>query len=391
MSPRTFTPQTESDVAEIVRGAEAPFEIVAHGTKRAYGRPVDADTVLDVSALSGIVAYEPEELVLAARAATPIAEIETVLAAMNQMLAFEPVEWGPLFGGPAASTLGGIVAVNACGPRRASAGAVRDSMIGCRFVNGRGEVVKAGGRVIKNVTGFDIPKLMAGAFGTLGVLTEIVLRVVPKPPRVAALAIACDAEEGLRLLREAAKSPVDASAFAYCPAPVMRRLDVGRDGTAFIRVAGSAEAVADKIGLLQSLFAGRETATLDDGATRALFRGVGNGAFADDDSDLWRLCVPPSRAYEAIAAAQAAEWCADWAGGLLWIALPADETTAERLRGVAVHLGGHATLVRASEAARRRIGVFQPETQARATLTKSVKAAFDPKRLINPGRMFEGV
>src|SRR4029078_10514302 len=178
---------------------DSSFEIMGAGTKREFGRPVKADAILDVSALSGILKYEPEELVLTARAGTPIAEIQAVLAQKRQMLPFEPADWGPLFDARAGrATLGGVVATNACGSRRVKSGAVRDSVIGCRFVNGRGEAIKAGGDVIKNVTGFDLPKLMCGAFGTLGVLTEITLRVGPLPERVAAIAVRdCDSGAGL--------------------------------------------------------------------------------------------------------------------------------------------------------------------------------------------------
>lgn len=215
------SPINEAEIADAVREAAektASFEIVSGGTKRDYGRPVAADTILDVSALSGIVKYEPEELVLSARAATPIAQIQAVLAEKNQMLGFEPADWGPLFGaGAGRATLGGVVATNACGSRRVKAGAVRDHIIGCRFVNGKGEIVKAGGPVIKNVTGFDIPKLMCGAFGTLGVLTEITLRVSPLPERVAAMMIYCSVEEGLSVLREAARLPLDVSGLVYVP------------------------------------------------------------------------------------------------------------------------------------------------------------------------------
>ena len=384
-------PASETELAEIVREAKAPFEIVAHGTKRAFGRPVEADAILDTSALSGIVSYEPEELVLSARAATPMTEIESALAAKQQMLAFEPAEWAPLFGAREGSTLAGIVATNACGPRRVKAGAVRDSVIGCRFVNGRGEAVKAGGHVIKNVTGFDIPKLMAGACGTLGVFTEITLRVVPRPPRVAALSIVCEPNEGLRLLRDAAKSAVDATGLAYCPAGAMKRLDAGSAGAALIRVEGSEETVSDKLGLLRSRLSGHDCTDLDDDMTRALFRGIGGGVFTVDHADLWRLSVPSSQTDEARVAAHAQDWCADWAGGLLWLALPADAATAERLRGITANYGGHATLMRGSESARRTLPVFEPESPARAELTRRVKAAFDPRHLFNPGRMFEGV
>ena len=383
------SPTNETEAAEAVREAadkDARLDVVSGGGKCALGRPVEADAILDMSALSGIVKYEPEELVLIARAGTPMAEIEAALSEKNQMLGFEPADWGPLFGnGSGRATIAGVVATNACGARRVKAGAVRDSVIGCRFVNGRAEIVKAGGPVIKNVTGFDVPKLMCGAFGTLGVLTEISLKVGPAPERAAAVAVRnCAPEAGLRLLREAASLPLDATGLAYLPA--------GTYGTALIRVEGTTAAVVEKLALLHSRFAGQELVTLNDDTTRASFDEITNGAaFVNRETDLWRLCVPPSHAYEAVKSSDASDWYADWAGGLLWLALPANDDTATRLRVITTRFGGHATLVRASEDARKRLAVFEPEPPARAELTRAVKAAFDPKRVLNPGRMFESV
>jgi glycolate oxidase FAD binding subunit len=388
-------PQTESEIAEIVREAKGPFEIASHGTKRAFGRPVAAETILDVGALSGIMNYEPEELVLTACAATPMADIEMALSAKNQMLAFEPADWGPLFDAPEGqATPAGVVATNACGSRRVKAGAVRDSVIGCRFVNGSGEAIKAGGRVIKNVTGFDIAKLMAGAMGTLGAMTEITLRVVPKPERIAAIAIFCGGEDGLRLLREAAKLPVDATGLAYCPAPLMERLDAPcrGEGAALIRIEGSNPAVDQKIAVLAQWMAKCDSSRLDEDVAERVFNSAGRGgAFLGADADLWRLCVPPTEAQAAQMESGADDWYADWAGAMLWLGLPADDGTATRLRTITAKYGGHATLMRGSKEARKTLAVFEPESTARAELTRSVKAAFDPKHLFNPGRMFEGV
>jgi glycolate dehydrogenase FAD-binding subunit len=395
MTTQVLKPQSEVEIADIVRGARAPFEIMAHGTKREYGRPVDADTILDVSALSGIVSYEPEELVLSARAATPMTEIQAALGERNQMLAFEPADWGPLFGAPAGkASLGGTVATNASGSRRVKTGAVRDSVIGCRFINGRGEAIKAGGRVIKNVTGFDIAKLMAGAFGTLGVMTEITVRVIPRPERVAAVALYCSPQDGLRALRDAARLPIDATGLAYFPAAIMKRFDAPcpDEGASLIRVEGSGPAADEKIGVLTRWIEGRERAWLEGDIAALLFDAAGDGAaLADADANIWRLCVPATDAPAALAASGTTDWYADWAGGLLWLSLPATGEIAARLRAITARFGGHATLTRAPEEARRTLAVFEPELPARAGLTGSVKAAFDPNRLFNPGRMFEGV
>jgi glycolate oxidase FAD binding subunit len=378
--------ENEAEAAEAVRDFAArgvSLEIVSGGSKRACGRPVEADALLEVSALSGIVSYEPDELVITVRAATKLAEVDAALAAKKQMLAFSPVDWGPLFGGGhGRATLAGIVATNGTGSRRIKAGAVRDHLIGCRFVNGAGEIIRAGGRVVKNVSGFDIPKLMCGAFGTLGVLTELTFRVAPLAERAPAVKIRCGAEDGLRLLRQVAGLAVEPTGLAY----------LAGEGCAFTRVEGSEAAVADKLSVLNWTFANQGPELVDDRATAKLFRDAGNGAvLANAGSDLWRLVVPSSAAYEAVTASGAGNWYADWAGGLLWLALPGDALIAERLHGITARLGGHATLMRASEAARAEAHVFAPEPPARAALTRSVKAAFDPGRVLNPGRMYRDV
>ena len=395
-----LTPTDETEVADAVRDAAqkgTSLEIVSAGTKGDFGRPVEADAILDVRAISGILKYEPEELVLTVRAGTPVAEIEALLGEKNQMLGFAPADWGPLFGSPESrATLAGIVATNACGSRKVKAGAVRDHVIGCRFVNGSGEAIKAGGRVIKNVTGFDLPKLMCGAFGTLGVLTELTMRVSPAPERVAGLVILdCAAETGLGVLRRAARLAVDASGLAYLPPQAMARsevLDADGSGIALIRVEGSAPAVSEKLALLRREFADHDLALLEADRTTAIFREIGDGSFfAGPEGDIWRLCVPPSDANGALQDAGPAFWYADWAGGLLWLEAPANEASAARLRGITNRFGGHATLMRAPCEARAQLSVFEPEAPARAALTRAVKAAFDPKHVLNPGRMFEDI
>jgi glycolate oxidase FAD binding subunit len=387
VSVQAIRPSDEAGVADAVRAAAekgTALEIVSAGTKRALGCPVSADAMLDTSALSGIVKYEPEELVLTARASTPLADIDAALRAKNQMLGFEPADWGPLFGTSARrATLAGTVAANACGSRRIKAGAVRDAAIGCRFVNGSGEIIQAGGHVIKNVTGFDLPKLMCGAYGTLGVLTELTLRVSPAPERVATLVLKNRAaDDGLRALREAAGLPVDASGLAYLAA----------EDCAYVRVEGTPAGVAEKLHLLRTHFADHDLAILEDDETRVFFRDIGDGRpFVAQESDIWRLSVPASEAYLAVETAHASVWYADWAGGLLWLALPATEEIAARLHAITGRLGGHTTLFRATSEARSRLQVFEPESAARVELTRAVKAAFDPKHVLNPGRMYKDI
>jgi glycolate oxidase FAD binding subunit len=229
------------------------------------------------------------------------------------------------------------------------------------------------------------------------VLTELTLRVVPLPPRTMAYALAiASAEAGLRALRQAAVLPVDPTGLAYLPDAVREAGTTagvvplaGAAGIAVIRLEGAEEALEEKLAILRQIFAGFDTVTLDDAVTASLFREIGTGGvFVNHATDIWRLCVPSSAAHEAVERSGAQFWYADWAGGLLWLGLNGDEETAKRLRAITAFLGGHATLMRASAEARESLQVFEPEPPARAGLTRTVKAAFDPHRLFNPGRMY---
>ena len=391
MSTQRFRPATDREAAELIRDAAQngkSFEIISSGTKRNLGRPLAANAILDMSALTGIIDYKPEELVLSARAGTKLAEIEPALAKHNQVLGFEPCDWGSMLGARAENqTIAGILGADVCGPRRVKSGSVRDHVIGCHFINGIGETIKAGGTVIKNVTGFDIPKLMCGAFGTLGALTEVTLRVLPRAQRSATLVLrGRPPQEGLSALIAAAQTPADATALAYLPGWA---IGGGSNGEALIRIEGTPAALDEKLGLLRGRFPQAETALLNDEETQTLFHKIGDASLFGVEGDIWRLCVPASHAASAIAEAEAQHWYADWAGGLLWLQLPASIEIAERLRRITARLSGHATLFRASPEARQSIGVFEPETPVRSQLTKAIKQAFDPEHVFNRGRMFE--
>ncbi|HEV2563325.1 MAG TPA: FAD-binding protein [Rhizomicrobium sp.] len=365
---------SEAELADVIRGRDAPLEIIGAGTKRDYGKPLENLDVLDVSALSGILSYEPEELVITARAATPVAEIEAAIAEKNQRLGFDPADWGPLFGAPASkATIAGALSADTSGSARVRFGGARDHLLGYRAVNGLGEAYKAGGRVVKNVTGFDLPKLICGAMGTLGVLTEVTLRLVPRAHASATLVVKdIQPGEGLALLRRVWSSPLEATGLAY----------VHEWAAAYIRLEGGPTPLKDKIASLRTLLHGMEVLKVADG--EATFRKIGSGAvFIDQSLDIWRICVPPSEAAKTAEAIASPRWLADWAGGLLWVGM---NETAD-LHDIAKRAGGHATLMRASVETRSRIPVFPPEEEIRAALTRSVKAAFDPKDLFNPGRM----
>jgi glycolate dehydrogenase FAD-binding subunit len=370
----TFRVSSETELVEVVcaaRESKRVFEIVGHGTKRGFGRPVECNDVLDLSGLNGIVNYEPDEMIITARAGTPVAEIEGALAEENQRLGFEPADWGPLFGAPLNSaTIGGVLSADANGSAAVRYGRCRDHLLGFRAVNGFGEAYKAGGKVVKNVTGFDLPKLFCGAMGTLGPMTEMTLRVFSKPPILQTYAIEdMSPEDGLALLRRVWSSPLESSGLAF------------QGGTAFIRLEGYRAALEEKIAVLRSLSDAelQRCSEADDP-----FRGIASGTIIDTSGvTVWRIHVPPADAAKLISEVQPLSWCADWAGGLLWAACDLKSD----VRGTAKRFDARAVRMRGGDS----IPPFAPEDRVRAELTYRVKAAFDPLRLFNPGRMWEGV
>lgn len=398
----TLLARDEQDVADAVAaafGRRRTLDIVGAGSKRALGRPVAADAVLDVSALSGVTLYEPEELVLAARCGTPRRDIEDMLAARGQMLAFEPMDTGPLLGVAAeAGTLGGLIAVNLSGPRRISAGAARDHALGVRAVSGRGEVFKAGGRVVKNVTGYDLPRLFAGAFGTLGIATEITLKVLPRPQTECTMLVCgLSPARAAEAMSAAMGSSSEVSGAAHAPAAVAGRLPgLGAADTVMLRLEGVAPSVRARRDMLARVlgpFGAVEM--LEAGASAALWRAVRDAApFAGPGARaLWRISTAPMAGpalAAQLSAALGAEAYCDWAGGLVWLCLPGEDPAADAVRAALAPYGGHATLIRASAAERARARVFQPLDGALAALTQRVKASFDPGGVLNPGRMHEG-
>ena len=388
--------ESEAQVVEAVRMARerrTALEIVGGGTRRAFGRPIECETVLDVSRLSGIVNYEPEELIQTVKPGTSLAEIETLLSANGQRLGFDPQDWSALLGSTGTSTIGGAISCNADGPAAIRYGRARDHLLGFRAVNGFGEAFKAGGRVVKNVTGFDLPKLICGAMGTLGVLTELTFRVFPKPPETRCFALRnLVPSRGPKLLKRVWSSPLDATGLAYLPPKAAEHFaqvaDCGH-GAVLVRVEGTAASLAEKRAMLRDIMPGAEP--LDAGADP--FRRIGSGEiFAGSLLDVTRTVLAPSKPspYDGYEPPLKEEdwslWIADWAGALIWRA-----NTAGISSGRAPAFDGGATLLRASVETRMRSHVFPPEEPARAALTRAVKTAFDPFGLFNPGRMYEGV
>lgn len=386
----TLKPETDDQVIEIVRWALAgavPLELAGRGSKRGFGRPVQAAHALDLSGLAGIEVYEPEELVLTARPGTPMAEIEAALAASGQALAFEPPDLGPLYGGPAgAGTLGGTVGCNLSGPRRLKAGAARDHVLGIEAVSGRGQAFKSGGRVVKNVTGYDLPKLLTGAFGTLAAMTRITVKVLPAPETVRTLVIAgLDDTAGVAVLTRALTSPYEVSGAAHLPAGIL-----GDAARSLVRIEGFGPSVDSRVASLSQLLGDAgPVAVLDPGESVDLWRRIRDvSPFAGDGRAVWRVSVAPTAGPRIAAAAGGAHYF-DWGGGLVWIAVPPDgDAGAASIRAaVGAAGGGHATLVRAPAGLRAALPVFEPQPPALLALERRVRESFDPKGILSPGRM----
>ncbi len=401
-------PGDAAQLAEAVAWAvaeEAPLEVVGHGSKRTLGRPVQAAQLLDVSALSGITMYEPAELVMSAGPGTPLAEIEAALAENDQQLAFEPPDLGPLLGSRAgAASIGGVFACNLAGSRRIKAGGARDHFLGVHAVTGRGEAMKAGGRVVKNVTGYDLCKLFAGSYGTLAVMSELTFKVLPAPAKTrTVLVFGLDDAAAARAMTAALTSPHEVSGAAHLPAAIAARSAVGYVADAgaavtALRVEGPAPSVEHRCAALRELLGGfgavEELHGRNSGALWCELRDA--APFARDDGRVvWRLSVPPTAGagvVARVAAETGAEAYYDWGGGLVWLTLGAGgDGGAERVRGEVAKVGGHATLLRADAGLRANAAVFQPQAAPLAALTARVKDAFDPRRVLNPGRMYAGV
>ena len=394
-------PESEADLAEAVAGAQGPLAIRGGGTR---GGAVLGE-VLETGGLSGITLYEPGALTLVARAGTPLAEIETALEREGQRLAFEPMDHRVLLGGTGAPTVGGVVAANVSGPRRIQAGAARDFCLGVRFVDGRGTVIKNGGRVMKNVTGYDLVKLMAGSWGTLGVLSEVSLKVLPAPEAAASLAVpVATASEAVAVMSAALGSPFDVNGAAYRP----------EAGCVVLRIEGFDGSVGYRAERLAALFAGRG-AEIDREGVGETWRALRDVAVLKDHPLVWKLSMASRDMVPALLEPAARDmgfdYQLDWGGGLCWLGMTVAQLDACAARfgtgdpwatAVAVHRGlqermvapdaanrlrGHATLVKAPEPVATQVPRFQPEPAGLAALTAGLRQRFDPRGILNPGLM----
>ncbi len=391
------TPSSEADACAFVASAVAarmPLALIGGGTRAGLGRPTQTEGTLSSAGLTGITLYEPAEMVIGARAGTPLSQVQKTLAERGQMLPFEPMDHRALYGTSGEPTIGAVAAGNISGPRRINAGAARDSLIGIRLVNGKGEAIKSGGRVMKNVTGLDLVKLVAGSFGTLGFLTEVIFRVLPTPERIVTLAWhGLSDEAGVALLSAALGSPFEPFAAAHLPAGIG-----GAQARTLLRLENFSDSIDYRKGELQTLLhAHGEPEMIEGEASAALWEQIRDARFfAGTNEAVWRLSLTPGNGPKAMAALAStlpgARWFYDWGGGLVWLGVPPQgDAGAAAIRAAIRPLGGHATLVRAPDAIRASVDVFEPLSEPLMRVSAGIKTSFDPAGVFEPGRMYAGV
>jgi len=408
----TLKPRDAQDVEDAVRAAiaaEQPLEIVGHGSKRAIGQPMATNALLDLSALNAVTSYEPNELIITVEAGAPLDDVLSLIDSKNQQFAFEPIDTSALLGTAAErGSIGGMIASGFAGPRRIKAGAARDHLLGANAVSGFGDAFKAGGKVVKNVTGYDLCKLLAGSWGTLAVMTEVTLKVMPRPEAERTLLLrGLDDVAATRAMTAALGSPYDVSGAAHLPGSCLRgvrgplgEIAAAEQSLTLLRLEGITASAKHRAGSLGTLLASFGKADLlEDATSAAAWAAIRDVTPFSADGPralwpVWRIVCPPASGGafgQTLARDSQGEVIYDWGGGLIWVALPPSaDANAGVLRRRVDAIGGHATLIRASEETRRRVDVFHPQQSGVAALNQRVKNSFDPKNVLNRGRMLRG-
>jgi len=399
------------DVEQAVRAAiagEQPLEIIGHGSKRLIGQPMATNALLDLSALNAVTSYEPNELIITVEAGAPLADVKSLIDSKNQQFAFEPVDTARLLGIPAGGTIGGMIGAGLAGPRRIQAGGARDHLLGAHAVSGFGDSFKAGGRVVKNVTGYDLCKLLAGSWGTLAVMTEVTLKVMPRPESERTLVLrGLDDVTANRAMTAALGSPFDVSGAAHVPNSAFRdaagtlgKLGSPQNAVTLLRLEGiTASAAHRAASLAKALSPFGAVEILADAVSVAIWSSIRDvEPFAAKGTlgawPVWRIVCPPASGGalgERLARDTGGDVIYDWGGGLIWAALPPKgDAQAALVRPRVEAAGGHAMLLRAPEAVRRNVDVFHPPRAGVAALSERVRNSFDPKKILNRGRMIRG-
>jgi len=388
-------PTDEMEVAALFRDTTLeglPF-VVSGGGTRPVGKPMHGPHhTLSTSRLSGIADYEPAEMVMIARAGTPMAEIDAALAKGRQRMIFEPMDHRSLLGTKGTPTIGGAIAANASGPRRIVTGAARDSLLGVRFINGTGDIVKAGGRVMKNVTGLDLVKLLCGSWGTLGLMSEVTFKVVPEVETEQTVVIHGLSDEGAaKVMAQAMGTACEVNGAAHLPIKSAAKIgDFGETSVTLLRLEGFEASVKIRAAKLMDSLGSQNEMTVSQGsASRQIWRDIRDvEPFADGTSSpVWRVSVAPMAGHRLVAALDHLDAFYDWQGGLVWLRMDGEAQAGRVRNAVATVGGGHATLVRASQEERASCHVFQPQNPAVARLSETIRQRFDPANRLNPGWM----
>jgi glycolate oxidase FAD binding subunit len=399
------------DVEQVVRAAiasEQPLEIIGHGSKRRIGQPMATNALLDLSALNAVTSYEPNELIITVQAGAPLADVKSLIDSRNQQFAFEPIDTAALLGTPSLGTIGGMIGAGLAGPRRIKAGGARDHLLGAHAVSGFGDSFKAGGRVVKNVTGYDLCKLLAGSWGTLAVMTEVTLKVMPRPESERTLVLrGLDDVAANKAMTAALGSPFDVSGAAHVPISVfraaaggLRELGSQREAVTLLRLEGiTASAAHRATALAKALSPFGPAESIEDPASAAIWGSIRDvEPFAANGTlgawPVWRVICPPASGGalgQLLSRDTGGDVIYDWGGGLIWAALPPKpDAQAALVRARVNAFGGHATLVRASDEVRRNVDVFHPQPGGLADLNERVRQSFDPKNILNRGRLKRG-
>ncbi|MEM8743687.1 MAG: glycolate oxidase subunit GlcE [Pseudomonadota bacterium] len=400
-------PKDENELAAAIAEASAaktPLEVSGAGSKRNVGRPLQIASSITTERLKGVTLYEPNELVLSAKAGTPLKDVEAALAKNNQQLAFEPIDLGPMLGeAENQATIGAVFAANLSGPRRIQVGAARDHLLGIRAVTGRGDIIQSGGRVMKNVTGYDLCRGIAGSWGTLSVMSEVTMKVLPKPEATRTLLFTGLTDEvGIDALCTALGTPFEVSGTAHLHADFARQLldaEILRRPapvTALRLENFKASLNYRSSELADSLTAFGKVIELDDQMSADFWTGIRTLSFlTGSDDPVWRISTAPTNGSKVVSALSKRLDCRaayDWSGGLIWLQTdPTADGGATEVRRVLSETGGHATLIRGSTALRTSVEVFHPMSAGVATLTRKLKQSFDPEGILNPGRMYAGI
>lgn len=395
-----FQPKTPEELETVVKWAAAeqvPLEVIGSGSKRSWGRQVQSAHTLRVDGITGIIDYEPDELVITLKAGTPIQEVQALLAQHDQELPFEPMNLSGILDTPqTAGTIGGVLATNLSGPRRLKAGAARDHVLGLKAVSGRGEIFKAGGRVVKNVTGYDLSRGFCSSWGTLAVATSFSIKVLPRAAGELTFAlIGLTAQQAAEAMSQAMGSSAEVSSAAYLPKGLNTQTQ--EQSLTLLRLEGIPVSIDYRLNKLRSLYK-QVTAheTLEGTHSQQIWADIRDiTPFAGSTNPLWKLSVTPTQGHKIIAEMEnqfALKYQMDWAGGLIWLEMLSGEVHDVPLRQlIADYGGGHATLVRAGAEQRASIDVFQPQPEALMALSRRLKAQFDPHSVLNPGRMYASI